>query len=362
MTKTKVSCVGLTVLGLAYLLLWPVPIDPVAWSAQKNEGYVGQFKENKRLQALKFLDLRGESGPEDAAVGADGLIYVPTHSGKILKVNIETGSVTSFSDPGGRVLGIEFSDVGELYAADAYRGLLKIGSDGKVTVLANATSDGSPIRYANDLDIDRDGTVYFSDSSTKFGAKASGGTLPASLLDLIEHGLHGRILKYDPRSKKTTILMEGLSFANGVALSKDGSYLLVAETGTYRVLKHWVTGSKAGQTDILIENLPGFPDNINDNPDGTFWIGLVSPRSGVVDFLSSRPVIRKIIMRLPAAVRPKPQRYGFAMRFDGDGNVLDVLQGPKGSYAMVTGGIDVGEKRVLITSLTEKRLGYLEKP
>jgi sugar lactone lactonase YvrE len=285
---------------------------------------------------------------------------VPTHSGKILTINIDDGTIATFATPPGRVLGIEFSDTWELYAADAYRGLLKISRDGAVTVLTNETSEGSPIRYANDLDITRDGVVYFSDASTKFGAEMNGGTLPASLLDLIEHGPHGRVLKYDPLTRQTTIVIEDRSYANGVALSRDDSYLLVAETGTYSVLKHWLRGAKAGQTEPLLENLPGFPDNINGNPDGTFWMGLVSPRSPVVDLTSGYPFLRKIIMRLPAAIRPKPQRYGFVMRFDGNGTILEVLQDPLGDYALVTGGIDVGGGRVVVTSLTEPRLGYLD--
>lgn len=353
---------ALVLIGLAYLLFWPVPIEPVAWQAPKDLGYVDAFESNDRLSALKFVDLAGDSGPEDAAMGADGNVYVPTHSGKILKIDLETAAVSEFADPGGRVLGLEFSDRGELYAADAYRGLLKIGADGQVTVLADKTKDGSPILYADDLDIAGDGTVYFSDASTKFGAKANGGTLPASLLDLMEHGPNGRVLKFDPSNGETTTILDGLSFANGIALSNDESFLLIAETGTYSVLKHWLSGDRAGQTETLIENLPGFPDNINDNPDGTFWMGLVSPRSAPVDGMSDSPFIRKIVMRLPAAVRPKPQRYGFAVRFDADGVVLDNLQDPSGDYALVTGAIDAGDGNVVVTSLTEPRLGYLTQP
>lgn len=352
----------LVLIGLAYLLFWPVPIEPVAWQAPEDKGYVDAFESNDRLGSLKFIDLGGDNGPEDAAMGPDGTVYVPTHSGKILKIDLATSSVSDFAEPGGRVLGLEFSDLGELYAADAYRGLLKIDADGKVTVLADRTKDGSPILYADDLDIARDGTVYFSDASTKFGAKANGGTLPASLLDLMEHGPNGRVLKYDPSSGETTTILDGLSFANGIALSRDESFLLIAETGTYSVLKHWLSGDRAGQTEKLIENLPGFPDNINDNPNGTFWMGLVSPRSAPVDGMSDSPFVRKIVMRLPAALRPKPQRYGFAVRFDADGRVLDNLQDPSGDYALVTGAIDAGDGNVVVTSLTEPRLGYLPKP
>lgn len=362
MKKSFALLVVLVLIAAGYLLFWPVPINPVAWQAPENAGYKDAFEPNTRLQALKFIDLGSDNGPEDAAVGPAGALYAPTHSGKILKISLSTGQVTDFATPGGRVLGIEFAPDGTLFAADAYRGLLQIDGAGQVTVLADKTENGSPIRYANDLDVATDGTIYFSDASTKFGSEANGGTLPASILDLMEHGPHGRILKYDPATGRTSVLLDGLHFANGVALAADESYLLIAETGTYSILKHWLTGTRAGTTETLLNNLPGFPDNINDNPNGTFWFGLVSPRSAPVDGISNNPFLRKIVMRLPAALRPKPQRYGFAVRIDGDGNVLENLQDPSGNYALVTGGLDMPDGEIVITSLTEPRLGYLVAP
>lgn len=359
----KIFWIGCGVaIGLAYLLVWPVPIEPVAWQAPKTNGYVGDYIKNDRLKALKFIDLLGESGPEDAALGKDGSLFVSVHSGKILMLDVESGKVESFANPGGRVLGIEVSSKGELFAADAYRGLLRIDETGDVQLLADKTEDGSPISYANDLDITQDGVIYFSDASVKFRPKAHGGTLPASLLDLMEHGGHGRVLKYDPATGKTGVIIEGRSFANGIALAKDETFLLIAETGTYSVLKYWLKGEKRGQIEVLIENLPGFPDNINRNPDGSFWLGLVSPRSPAVDLLSGLPFLRKIVLRLPAAFRPKPQRYGFALRFDGMGKIIETLQDPAGDYALVTGAVDVGKGKTIITSLTEGRLGYFLRP
>ena len=171
-------------------------------------------------------------------------------------------------------------------------------------MLTNATDDGSPIRYADDLDIAANGTIYFTDASVKFCAEESGGTLPASLLDLMEHGPNSRVLKYDPASKSTTVLLEGMSFANGLALTADGRHYLVVETGTYSVLKVPV-GVNAEAMPIL-QNLPGFPDNINRNADGTFWVGLASPRPAAVEFLSDKLLLRKVVQRLPAFLRPKP--------------------------------------------------------
>lgn len=359
---------------LGYLLFWPVPIDPVRWQVAENYGYSGDFIRNNSLQQLSFIDLGQEFGPEDVAVSADGSLFVPVHSGKILKIEFPDASgawetdkakITTFANSGGRVLGVEFGPDGMLYAADAYQGLLRIHTRGEKAgefeLLTNSTIDGSPIRYANDLDITDDGVIYFTDASTKFGAKENGGTLAASLLDIAEHGSHGRVLKYDPVSKQTSVVADGKNFANGLAVSNDGSFLLFAETGSYQVLKLWLKGEKSGQTEVILSNLPGFPDNINDNGDGTFWMGLVSPRSSALDMMADKPFLRKVMMRLPELVRPKPQRYGFAVRFDGNGKVIKTLQDPDGNYALVTGAIDLGAGLAAITSLTEPRIGILKQ-
>lgn len=52
-------------------------------------------------------------------------------------------------------------------------------------------------------------------------------------------------------------MVSGLSLANGVAIAHDQSYVLVSETRTYGVLRHWIAGPRRGVTEPLIENLPG---------------------------------------------------------------------------------------------------------
>ena len=348
----------LVLAGMAYLAAWPVPIEPVSWQPPVSAGYTGKFAENSRMEAIRRISLGEHSGPEDIALGSDGLIYISTHDGAILTYDLEKEEIKTFANTQGRPLGIEFGPNGTLYVADAYRGLLTIDRNGDVSVLTNITSDGSPILYADDLDITRDGIVYFSDASTKFGAKDYGGTLPASLLDIFEHGPNGRILKYDPKSGETTTINEGMSFANGVALTADEKHLLVAETGSYAI--HKINLEEPRQSQVIMSNLPGFPDNINDNPDGTFWFGLASPRSQPVDDLAESPFLRKVVQRLPAFVRPKPLRYGFIARIDENGTVLETIQGPSGDYVLTTGAIDGPNGEIFISSLTEKDLAVLE--
>lgn len=350
---------GAAVVGLiAYLTMWPVPVRPMAWDAPENAGYTGDFVSNDRLSSLELIDLDGRIGPEDADIGPDDLIYVATHNGEILRIE-KDGQITAFAQTQGRPLGLEFAGDGTLYVADAHRGLLAVDQTGEVTLLSNQTEDGSPVLYADDVDVAADGTVYFSDASTRFGAEANGGTLQASVLDLVEHSASGRVLKFDPVSQRTTVFVDGLTFANGVAINEASDVAYVVETGAYRIWRFPLDG-RPGQ--VILENLPGFPDNINNAPDGTFWVDLVSPRNVIMDKLSGNPFLRRVIMRLPEAMKPAPTRYGFILRIDAEGEVIETLQDPAGDYALTTGAVTLPDGRIAVTSLIEPHLGLLHAP
>lgn len=50
----------------------------------------------------------------------------------------------------------------------------------------------------------------------------------------------------------------------------------------YQIQKYHLKGPKAGTSELFMENLPGFPDNINLGEDGLFWIGLFLVREKTV--------------------------------------------------------------------------------
>ena len=325
--------IGFILILVIYLLVWPVPINPQKWDAPTDAGYTGDFAPNENLANLSRLDIGDIHGPEDVAARMiDGklILFVSSQDGQIRTVDPESETFEIFAQTGGVPLGLEFDANDNLIIADAYKGLLSVAPDGTVTVLTNSVAD-TPILYADDLDIGPDGVIYFSDASTKFGAEAAGQTMAGSLLEIMEHGSTGRVLAYNPADQSTHVIKTGLSFANGVAMAPDGMSILVNETGTYRILRIWVDGPREGETDIVIDNLPGFPDNINRGPDGTYFVGLVSQRAPVLDEMADSPFMRKLIWRLPEAMKPAAENYGFVFQMDDSGNVLKTWQDPKGA-------------------------------
>ncbi len=358
MTKALVAGGSLLLIVTLYLLLWPVPIDPVAWDAPVDEGLVDPYEANDRLRYARGIDLGDHDGPEDAVIGADGAVYATSTGGMVLRID-RRGRVSEFAEVGGRALGIEADSDGSLLVANAYLGLQRIAADGSVTMLLDAVA-GQPLVYADDLAVAADGTVYFTEASTKFGAAQYEGTYKGSLLDIMEHGGHGRVVEFDPASGTARVILDGLQFANGIAISEDQRFLLIAETGAYRILKYWLQGPAAGSTEVLLDNLPAFPDNINNGLDGRFWIGMIAPRSALLDELSGKPFLRKVVQRLPAAMRPRAEPYSHVVAINGDGVVLMNLHGERAVFPALTGVLET-PRSLYLTTLFGNQLPLLRK-
>ncbi|MCK5894834.1 MAG: SMP-30/gluconolactonase/LRE family protein [Endozoicomonadaceae bacterium] len=343
---------------ILYLVAWPVPITPTAWQAPENIGYTGDFETNSELSSAEMLTLGEHYGPEDLAIDDQERIYASVKEGVILRIN-PNGKVEHWAETGGRPLGLRFDTKGHLLVADAYRGVLSFDPQGRKSILVDKI-EGQPVVYANAVDVGLDGTIYFSESSVKFGAEANGGTFEASLFDIMEHGGHGRLLAFDPATGNIRTLMDGLNFANGVSVSHDGQSVLVNETGGYRVLRYWLEGDNADTTDVVIDNLPGFPDNLSKGQDGRYWLGLVSPRNPVLDSLSNQPFLRKMVQRLPAFMRPKAQRYAHIIAFDDNGIIVKNLQDALGRFAFTTGVLETDDS-LYLSSLHEQTIGRIRK-
>lgn len=358
MKKTLSFSVALFALLAAYLVLWPVPIDPVAWDAPVSDGLIDPFGYDERLAAARGIDLGDVDGPEDAALGVDNLVYVTTPGGAILSVS-NSGRVSTFADAGGRPLGIATNPDGSFTVANAHVGLQRVSRDGEVATILD-TIDGLPIVAANNVAVASDGVIYFSESSTKFGTREFAGSYKASLLDLMEHGGHGRVIEFDPAAGSARVLVTGINYANGVAISEDDDYLLIAETGHYRILRYWLRGPRSGTHEVIIENLPGFPDNITAGLQGRFWIGLAAPRSDLLDRLSDKPFLRKVIQRLPALFRPKAVPSAHVIAITGDGQVLMNLQDPSARFPSMTGVLET-RNALYLTRLFGRHLPRLAK-
>jgi hypothetical protein len=152
-------------------------------------------------------------------------------------------------------------------------------------------------------------------------------------------------------------LVRGLYFANGVAVNFDQSFVLVAETGKYRIQRVWLKEPKEGTIDTFIDNLPGFPDGISSNGHGNFWLALVTPRQVAFDKLLPHPFLRKMIFRLPKFLQPAPERYSFVVGLDPQGRVVENLQnGSSDCYGQIANVVE-RDGKLYFGSIGEDTIG-----
>ena len=278
-----------------------------------------QRRTNDALLPLRRLELPG-AGPEDVVLDNDGRIVTGLADGRLVRIDPASGAVETIANTGGRPLGLEVERDGSVLVCDSVRGLLRVSWDGSVEELVGAV-DGVPLNFASNVVTTDDGTIYFSASTRDFDLEHYTG-------DLLEHAGTGRLFRRKPDGEVETLL-DGLHFANGVALAPDGSCLVVAQTGSYCLTRYWLTGPAAGTSDILIDNLPGFPDNISGGSDGLIWVSIPSPRDALLDRLLPLPgLLRQIVWLLPTWLQPKPKRTVWVLAVSFAGAIEHDLQAP----------------------------------
>ncbi len=350
MKLLKILLLPLLIL-LAYLLFYPVPIKPGTWTPPTPPALTGDYAPNDKLAAIQHVFDGDCKHCEDVAVDSAGVIYGGSENGDIIRMTADGKSMV-LANTGGRPLGLHIDKDKNILVADAVKGLLSVSPQGEIRVLATEYG-GLPFLFTDDLETGSDGMIYFSDASHRFGFEDY-------KLDLFEHQPNGRLLAYNPETKKTSLLLDGLYFANGVAVSPDNSFVLVNETGKYRVTRYWLTGEKQGTSEVFIDNLPGFPDGISAGKDGIFWLTLISPRTTALDDILDKPFLRKIVVRLPDGLQPAPEHYGFILGLDADGKIVYNLQDPKGGFAQIASVQQFGDSLYFGSLGAEDAVGILK--
>lgn len=328
-------------------------LRPRRWRPPANLGRVGDFAVNDALAGLQRWELDG-AGPEDVALAPDGTVYTGLADGRIMRLRPPHGDPTLLCATGGRPLGIEIDADGSLIVCDASLGLLRVDpATGAIAVLVDSV-DGIPLRLTNNAAICPDGSVLFTESSTRFDLAHFTG-------DLLEHGRTGRLLRWYPDGA-TEVLLDGLAFANGVALADDASCVLVAETGAYRIRRLWLAGPQAGESEVLVSNLPGFPDNMSTGTDGLIWVAIASERNVLLDRLLPLPgILRNLVWALPERLQPEATRIAFVIAIDGDGTVVRNLQGDGSGFHYVT-GVREHAGDIYLGSLADTAVGRITLP
>jgi sugar lactone lactonase YvrE len=330
---------------------------PGRWRPPPPPAPRGPYEPNLLLRPAELWPTPGGFGPEDVVLDPQGRLYAGLEDGRILRWNAPGRAPETVVDTGGRPLGLEFDPAGRLVVCDARRGLLRVDlvAPGRAPEVLADRFEGRPLSFVNNAAVSRGGVVYFTETSTHHG-------FARYRDDLLEHQPYGSLYALDPASGGgPERLLDGLYFANGVALAPDESFLLVAETSAYRLRRYWLRGERRGTHEVLVDNLPGFPDNLSTGAGGVFWFALPAGRNRALDALLPHPFARALVAALPDAWQPQARRYGLLLGVDARGDVVRALHDPTGRVADLT-GVREHEGWLYFGSLTEPFVGRVRVP
>jgi len=304
---------------------------------------------NDRLRHVETIGLGRVEAPEDVILDQDDNLYCGNRHGEIIRFFApDYTRMQTYARIGGQPLGMAFDAGGTLYVCVGGMGLYRVTPDRRVEKVTDETNrsllsiiDDSRLRLADDLDIAPDGRIFFSEATIRY-------EMHEWPTDSLEGRGNGRIICYDPKTRKTTTVLRNLIFPNGVALASDGLSILFAESWNCTIKRYWFDGPKVGATETVIASLPGYPDNINRASDGTYWLALMGMRSPSFDLAMRKPAFRRRMSKqLPGDEWLAPNiNTGCIVKFNEKGEILDALWD--------LGGL----KHPMITSMREHR-GYL---
>ncbi|KAM3926102.1 adipocyte plasma membrane-associated protein-like [Leptodactylus fuscus] len=333
-----------TIVGI-YLL--PSPIDPEPLKFENPPSLEGPLTINRKLHHGKRQFYGQLKGPESFTSDHEGNLYTGTVDGKLWMIhgeqlkfitqmgkNISQCGTPEYEPVCGRPHGVRMDSDGYLIVADSYYGLYRVHpqTGEKNLLISNEEGvDGVPFRFLNGLELSRNGTIYFTDSSSKWGRRHH-------RYEVLETNHAGRLIRYDPVRRQARSLLSDLYMANGLALSPEEDYILIAETSISRILRYWLAGSKAGVREVFVDNLPGYPDNIRISTVGTYRVGISTIRfpgffPPFLDAIAPYPALKRFIVKMTplSAYNILLKKHGLFLELNANGEIIDSFHDPDGS-------------------------------
>ena len=325
----------------------------------------GAFALNDRLSEVEIIGLGDVESPEDVILDDNDVLYCGTGHGDIVRfMPPDYKRHEVFAHIGGSPLGMSFDRERNLVVCVGGMGLYKVSPEGVVSKLTDETSrspfsvvDDSRLRLADDCDIAPDGRIFFSEATVRY-------EMHDWPVDALESRGNGRIISYDPATGRTRTEVRKLIFPNGVCTARDGQSVLFAESWACRISRLWISGPKAGKVEIVVDRLPGYPDNINRASDGTYWCAIMGMRSPALDVALRMPAFRR---RMSRRIAPDQWLYpnlniGCVIRFDDNGEVLESLwDRGAANHPMIT-SMREHKGWLYLGGITNNRIGRVRLP
>lgn len=281
------------------------------------DNFVVNSIQNKLISFEGPLKLNEELSKARIVFDKDGVIsmvklnnqlYLGTANGRVLKYNQIKERFDTIFQFNAKITSIRPSEDDNLYLLSVCTGIFKLDLTTKRLMLVyDHRSKESLLNPSN--------ATHLSDfvilpgidkSSFSFLIAQSSRRWTSRQLHIshLEADQTGQLIKYTPKTDELEIVKENLAFPKGLELSDDKESVLISEFLTRKIQRLYLTGSKKGKLELVLENLPGEPNHIrrSESKLETYWVPVNSARNitnyGYLDQFSNKVLIKEIILYL----------------------------------------------------------------
>jgi sugar lactone lactonase YvrE len=334
-------------------------VDPVAWQdPPPRPALSGALNVNQLLTGAEIIGEDVLDRAEDVVEGLDGHLYAGTQDGALWRITLTADGrvegIDRVGDLGGPVLGIAAYTSDTVVVAVVSKGLLAVNTVTGATTVLTDRLDGTLLYFPDGVDVAQDGTIYFTEASTKYFGNFFN--------DLLEGRPYGRLLRYEPTTGQTAVVADGMYFANGVVVSPDETYALVAESFRFRISRVTLGGDGAGTMEPFGPPLINGPDNLRRDASGRIWVGGSDLRDDLVDsVLTSVDLRRQLLATPPGSGGPALPPYGFTQVLAADGTPIFSFHDDSGRFVGVSGALPLDDQ-VFFSSVRDRGIARVPMP
>jgi len=216
-----------------------------------------------------------------------------------------------------------------------------------------------PLAFCNDLEISADGQrIYFSEPFAYAGASMGGGTVP----EVIAYRGNGYVWQHDLAQGETRLVAQGIHFPDGILYdlhpgqAREDS-IVTSQTTGFRILRLYLRGPRAGQSERVMDGLPGMCDGMDRDREGHIWCGMYARRTGFITWLHEHPWLKHVLLRLPLNWIPQPNTTGVAALSSDASSVLYSAwyDGPQVTH--IASAIEGPDGYLYLAAFSRKHLG-----
>lgn len=247
----------------------------------------GALHPNNRIDECEVVK-ESLAMPDDLVIDQNGTVYLSCEN-KVLKFpTLDEEQYSVYAEFKGITGGLNFHPDGRLLVCVGGEGVWLVDHSGAPEKIELSLE--KPLLSPTCIAVGPDGGIYITEGSSQH-------SLENWVRDLMEKRSDGRLIHFDPQTKKSKVLLSKLKYPHGICFNTAGDSLILTESWAHRISRYPLNDIRAERGEDFMRNLPGYPARIIAAAEDTYWVALFARRTQLIELVLVEKQYRTEMMR-----------------------------------------------------------------